>query len=137
MISFLQGALLNDSHHVLQSPNSNSESTRQIRFTSGGSVEAVTEVLTALLLEATALEAAGKKLEPKKAVDYDVPAELSDAFALEPELMAAFDRLTPGRQKTYILHFGQPVHSKTRIKRIDKARSDIMNGIGLHDRYRR
>ena len=48
-------------------------------------------------------------------------------------LKTAFDALTPGRQRAYILYFSEPKQSKTRESRIEKCTQQILNGKGLND----
>jgi len=135
LISFFKGALLADPEGVLESPGSNSQSTRQMRFTDGASVEAAADVLRRFLAEAIALEAAGKTVKFKSAEEYDIPEEFQRVLSADAALSAAFESLTPGRRRAYLMHFGQPKKSETRSARIEKARQDILNGIGLNDHY--
>ena len=136
LISFFQGALLDDPDSVLESPGSNSQSTRQMRFTTAEQVQAAKPVLVRFLQQAIANEAAGKKAELKTPAAYDIPEEFQQALDHDAALAAAFEQLTPGRRRAYLMHFTQPKKSETRQARIDKAREDILNGIGLNDRYR-
>lgn len=136
LISFFQGALLDDPDSVLESPGSNSQSTRQMRFTTAEQVQAAKPVLVRFLQQAIANEAAGKKAELKTPAAYDIPEEFQQALDQDAALAAAFEELTPGRRRAYLMHFTQPKKSETRQARIDKAREDILNGIGLNDKYR-
>lgn len=77
-------------------------------------------------------EKAGRKLELSTHLDY--PRELLERFMSDPELKGAFDRLTPGRQRGYILYFSQAKQSTTRARRIAKYRSRIIMGKGMQDR---
>lgn len=135
LISFFKGALLDDPDSVLESPGSNSQSTRQMRFTTAKQVRDAKDVLLRFLYEATANEAARKKVVLKKPAEYDVPEEFQQVLEGDPELAEAFEKLTPGRRRAYLMHFGQPKKSETRSARIEKAREDILNGIGLNDKY--
>jgi len=54
----------------------------------------------------------------------------------DPILKTAFEALTPGRKRGYILHFSQPKQDKTRISRIEKCVPMILSGIGLNDKYK-
>ena len=136
LISFFQGALLDDPDGVLESPGSNSQSTRQMRFTTAEQVQAAKPVLVRFLQQAIANEAAGKNAELKTPATYDIPEEFQQALNQDAALAEAFERLTPGRRRAYLMHFTQPKKSATRQARIDKAREDILNGIGLNDKYR-
>jgi len=63
----------------------------------------------------------------------EVPEELEIMLDEFPEFKAAFQALTPGRQRAYIFHFSGPKQSKTRSARVEKYRQKIMNGKGLLD----
>ncbi|MCC0031420.1 MAG: YdeI/OmpD-associated family protein, partial [Brucellaceae bacterium] len=79
------------------------------------------------------IEKAGVRVDlPKDDLDY--PAELVDRLDGDPDFRAAFEALTPGRQRGYVLHFSQPKQSATRVSRIDKAAPRILAGKGMHDR---
>ncbi len=75
------------------------------------------------------------KLSTKKTSEFDVPEELTAKFEEDPAFKAAFEALTPGRQRGYLLHFSGAKQSKTRTSRIEKCLPKIFEGIGLHDRY--
>lgn len=66
--------------------------------------------------------------------DFTYPKELTDRFHEDPVFKAAFDELTPGRQRGYVLHFSSAKQSKTRAARIEKYRPRILDGKGFHDR---
>ena len=83
--------------------------------------------------EAIAAEKAGLKVEYKKTSEFDVPEELQAALAANPALKAAFNALTPGRQRGYLLYFAAAKQSTTRSARIDKCTPRILKGKGLHD----
>ena len=135
LISFFKGVLLDDPDGVLESPGSNSQSTRQMRFTTAKQVWGAKDVLLRFLYEATANEAAGKKVVLKKPAEYDIPEEFQRALDGDSDLAEAFEKLTPGRRRAYLMHFGQPKKSETRTARIENAREDILSGIGLNDKY--
>lgn len=136
VISFFQGALLDDPDGVLESPGSNSQSTRQMRFTTSEQVRTARPVLARFLQQAIANEAAGKKAPLKKPTEHNIPEEFRHALEEDRALSEAFERLTPGRRRAYLMHFTQPKKPETRRARIDKARKDILNGIGLNEGYR-
>ena len=135
LISFFQGALLHDPERVLESPGSNSQSNRQMRFTTTEQVHAAKGVLSRFLAEAIANEAQGKRVELKKPAEYDIPAEFEHSLDSDEALAAAFEKLTPGRRRAYLMHFSQPKKAETRKHRIDKATENILNGVGLNDKY--
>jgi uncharacterized protein YdeI (YjbR/CyaY-like superfamily) len=50
-----------------------------------------------------------------------------------PDLKTAFEALTPGRQRGYLLYFSTPKRSTTRETRIEKSIQRIFEGKGLND----
>ena len=131
--NFFKGALLTDAASVLEKPGENSQSSRLIRLTDTSKLVELYDVLKSYVFEAIELEMAGKKVELKQTSDYELPSELQSKFAEMPELKIAFDGLTPGRQRAYILHFAQPKQQKTRESRIEKCIPKILSGKGFLD----
>ncbi|MBI1319283.1 MAG: hypothetical protein GC168_10115 [Candidatus Hydrogenedens sp.] len=134
VISFLKGVLLKDTKRILVAPGENSQSARVVRFTSAKDVAALAPVLRAYVAEAAALERSGAKVAFKAPDEHDVPAELQARLAKDPELKAAFEALTPGRQRGYLIHIAGAKQAATRESRIDKCRPMILAGKGMHDR---
>ncbi|WP_420845238.1 YdeI/OmpD-associated family protein [Maribacter litopenaei] len=65
--------------------------------------------------------------------EMDFPEELQRAFEEDSDLKTAFEKLTPGRQKGYLLYFSGAKQSATRTSRIEKYKSRIFDGKGFHD----
>ncbi|MBM3448377.1 MAG: hypothetical protein FJX90_04630 [Bacteroidetes bacterium] len=135
-LSFFKGSLLDGKSEVLVQPTENSQGSRQTRFTSVAQIQEHEAELKMLLFEAIELEKAGAKVSFKKTEEYDIPEELEQIFKAEPAFKEAFEKLTPGRQKGYLLHFAQAKQSKTRTERILKYMQHIFEGKGMHDEYR-
>lgn len=133
-LSFFKGALLKDDHKILEKPGENTQSGRVIRFTDVDRIAALEPVLKTYMFEAIEVEKAGLKVNFKKASEYGFPAEFQNRLDRDPELKAAFDTLTPGRQKGYLLYFSSAKQSKTREARIEKYIPKIFKGLGLHDK---
>jgi uncharacterized protein YdeI (YjbR/CyaY-like superfamily) len=131
-LSFFKGALLQDSDKLLDKPGENSQSARMIKFTDFKRILAMETTLKAYLFEAIEIEKSGLKVEFSKQV-LAIPEELQTKFDQFPALKPAFESLTPGRQKGYILHFSQPKQLKTRESRIEKCLPQILSGKGLND----
>ena len=129
---FFKGALLRDAKRLLVAPG-NSQAGRQIRFTNAREVAAAEPVLTAYIREAIEVEKAGLKVKMKQTAEYGVPTEFQGRLDAMPRLKAAFNALTPGRQRAYIYYFSQPKQSKTRQSRIEKSVQRILRGKGLND----
>ena len=133
-LMFFKGALLKDSKGLLAKPGENTQAGRLIKFTNVREITEKRTVLKAYIFEAIEVEKAGLKVEYKKN-PKPIPEEFQRALDKNPALKTAFDTLTPGRQRLYILHFSAPKQSKTRESRIEKNIQHILNGKGLNDHY--
>ena len=129
---FFQGALLKDTHRILVAPG-NTQAKRQIRFTSLQQILAMEAVLKAYIREAIEVEEAGLKVKLRKHSDYVIPQELQKRLDEIPALKAAFEALTPGRQRAYMFHISKPKQSKTRESTVEKCIPQILAGKGLND----
>ncbi len=132
-ILFIKGALLKDAKGILIQQTENVQAGRQVRFTNVREIVEVEPVLKAYIHEAIEVEKAGLKVNLKKATEYSVPEEFINKLEEVPGLQDAFDALTPGRQRAYLLYFSAPKQSKTRESRIEKYMPQILNGKGLND----
>lgn len=132
-LSFLKGALLKDPNNILVKPGENTQSARVVRFTSVREILELEPVLKAYIYEAAEVEEAGLKVEYKPVDTFAVPEELQSSFDENPALKTAFEALTPGRQKGYLLYFSAPKQSKTKKARIEKYTQRILDGKGFHD----
>ncbi|PUB01418.1 YdeI family protein [Paenisporosarcina sp. OV554] len=130
---FHKGALLLDAHGILIQQTENVQAARQIRFTNVQEIVEMETILKAYIYEAIEVEKAGLEVNFKKNTEFIIPEELQNKFDEIPALKTAFEALTPGRQRAYILYFSQPKQSKTRQSRVEKYMQQILNGKGLND----
>lgn len=130
---FFKGALLHDTHGLLIQQTENVQAARQIRFTSVGEIMNKKTILKAYVYEAIEVEKAGLKVVLKETKEYPIPEEFQKKLDEIPALKTAFDALTPGRQRGYLLHFSSAKQSKTRESRIEKCIPQILDGKGLDD----
>ena len=130
---FMKGALMKDPEGVLIQQTENVQSARQIRFTGVDEIVRLKAALEGYVEDAIALTKAGAKVVRKTTSDFPVPAELRDRMDNDPDLRAAFEALTPGRQRGYLFFFGSAKQSKTREARIEKCLPRILAGKGLED----
>ena len=133
-LSFFKGALLKDANGILNKPGENTQAARLIRFTNVREIVEMEPILKAYLNEAIEVEKAGLKVDFKKTTDFIIPEEFQKKLDEIPALKTAFDALTPGRQRAYILYFSAAKQSKTRASRVEKYMQQILDGKGLHDR---
>ena len=133
-VSFFKGSLLSDNNGILKKPGENSQATRYFKFTGVQEIIEMETILKAYVNEAIEVEKAGLKVDFKKNPE-PIPEELQKRMDEDPVLKNAFEELTPGRQRGYILFFSAPKQSKTRESRINQSIGKILNGEGLHDKY--
>lgn len=132
-IAFFKGALLKDPEAILAAPGENSRSMRTIRVAGLDEVEALKTAIEDYLREAVEIEKAGLKVDFAKD-DLAYPDELAAKLDADPAFKAAFEALTPGRRRGYVLHFSQAKQPATRQSRIEKAAPRILEGEGMQDR---
>ncbi len=133
-ISFFKGSLLSDNKGLLEKPGKHSQAARLLKFTNAEAVKAIEADIKTYIFEAIEVEKAGLKVNFKKNPE-PIPEELERKFEEDPLLQTAFEALSPGRQRGYILYFSQPKKSETRKSRIEKSISKILSGEGLNDKY--
>jgi uncharacterized protein YdeI (YjbR/CyaY-like superfamily) len=132
-ILFVKGSLLLDTNGILIQQTENVQAGRQIRFTNIQEIAQIETTIKAYIYEAIEVEKAGLRVQLKKISDYSIPEEFQNKLEEIPDLRTAFDALTPGRQRAYIIHFSAPKQSKTRESRIEKCTPQILTGKGLNE----
>ena len=135
-LNFFKGTLLNDKEGLLVKPGKNSQAARQIRFESLDRIIKFENQIRNYINQAIEVEKQGLTVKVSKSPD-PIPAELEQWFEKDPLFKSAFESLTPGRQRGYVLFFSGAKQSKTIDARIEKSISKILNGEGLHDHYKK
>ena len=130
---FHKGALLREPESILIQQTENVQAARQIRFNSLKQIVELEATLKNYIFEAIEVERAGLKIEFKKTAEFTMPEEFQQKLDESSALKTAFEALTPGRQRAYLLHFSAPKRDKTRVDRIEKWIPQIMAGKGLND----
>lgn len=130
---FMKGAIMGDPKHLLVQQTENVQSARQLRFTDLNEIIKQKAVIKSYIKNAIEVEKSGLKIEMKKKTEYKIPVEFQQALNEMNELKTSFYKLTPGRQKGYLLYFASAKQSKTRNERIEKYIPKILDGKGLED----
>lgn len=130
---FFKGVLLKDLKGILVRQTENVQAARQIRFTSVREIVKMKKALKDYIFEAIKAEEAGLKVPLKKTSEFKMPEEFQNKLDKNRALKKAFEALTPGRQRGYLLHFSSAKQSKTREARIEKYTQQILDGKGLED----
>ena len=128
---FFKGALLKDAKGILVQQTENVQAARQIRFTNVREIVKIKTTLKKYIYEAIEVEEAGLKVNLKKTTAFAVPEEFQNKLDKSPALKTAFEALTPGRQRGYLLYFSAAKQSKTREARVEKYMKQILKGKGL------
>ncbi|MEC0178408.1 YdeI/OmpD-associated family protein [Paenibacillus favisporus] len=131
---FFKGYMLQDPHGILVKTGENTKVGRQIRFNDTKEIIELEPILRAYIAEAIEVEQSGVKEDIIKETHLDIPEELQNKLDENPALKAAFEALTPGRQRAYVYYFSAPKQSKTRESRVEKCTQQILDGKGLNDR---
>lgn len=131
---FFKGYMLQDPHGILVKTGENTKVGRQIRFNDTQEIVELEPILRAYIAEAIEVEQSGVKEDIIKETHLDIPEEFQNKLDENPALKAAFEALTPGRQRAYVYYFSAPMQSKTRESRVDKCTQQILDGKGLNDR---
>ncbi|MFA6800594.1 MAG: DUF1801 domain-containing protein [Acholeplasmataceae bacterium] len=132
-LSFLKGVLLKDSHKVLVSPGKNSKSVKFLKFTSLEAINHSKDIILSYIKEAITVEVKGLKIEPLDPKEQPYPQELIKIFNELPLFKDAFEKLTPGRRRAYLMFFNSAKQSQTIINRIEKYMDAIFNGKGMNE----
>jgi len=130
---FFKGVLLKDKKGVLIQQTENVQDRRQIRFTTLSEIVKLQATIKEYIFEAIEVEKAGLKVEFKKSSEFNMPDEFKDLIFNDEKVRTAFEGLTPGRQKGYLLYFSSAKQSKTRVDRIEKCLPKIFSGKGLDE----
>jgi uncharacterized protein YdeI (YjbR/CyaY-like superfamily) len=130
---FHKGALLKDSKKIMIQQTENVQAARQIRFNHVDQIIDMESILKSYIMEAIKLEKAGVKVELKKTSEFKMSLEFKNVLESKPALKKAFNGLTPGRQRGYLLYFSSAKLSKTREARVEKYMPKILKGKGLED----
>jgi uncharacterized protein YdeI (YjbR/CyaY-like superfamily) len=132
-ILIVKGALLDDPAGILVQQTENVQSARQIRFTSAEQIAGMANVIADYVQRAIAVEKSGAKVEKKTTREFEVAEEFRLRLDTDRALKAAFEALTPGRQRGWLLYFSSAKQAKTRAARVEASAPLILAGKGRED----
>ncbi len=131
---FFKGALINDAKKILIQQTENVQAARQIRVTSLAEIKKLKTAIKTYINEAIAIEQSGLKVPLKKNNEIIFCEELKNKLATDATFKKAFEKLTPGRQRGYNLHFSSAKEAKTVLSRIERYTPQILIGKGFNER---
>ncbi|AQX13332.1 MULTISPECIES: YdeI/OmpD-associated family protein [Elizabethkingia] len=132
-ILFFKGALLNDTGKILIQQSENVQAARQIRFTNQEEISKLEKEIKLYVYEALEVEKSGVQVPMKTTKEFEIAEEFQHKLNTDTVLKEAFEALTPGRQRAYLLYFSSAKQPKTRESRIEKCIPQILTGKGLND----
>lgn len=133
-LMFFKGALLEDPKDILRMQGEDTRAARRIEFTNLEQVKDLDSVVRSYVAEAIQVEKEGLEVPKKKVSEYDVPPEFEARLREDEKYREAFEALTPGRKKSYLLHFSGAKRAETRERRIERCRAKVLDGKGFHER---
>lgn len=131
---FFQGALLKDNAQVLINAQEGTKAMRSMRFASIKEIDE--KLIKAYVAEAVANEAKGIKINADKNKPIIIPEELRNLLDTHPVLQEKFSAFNKTNQRDFAEYISTAKQEKTRQARLEKVRSFIEQGIGLHDKYK-
>lgn len=131
-LMFFKGVLLKDTHGLLRSQGANSQSALRLEFRSEAEVKKA--AIKSYVAQAIAVEKSGVTIERKAERKPELPAELTAVLRRDRALAQAFDRLTPGRKRSYLLHIASAKRPETRTARTLKCAPKMRAGLGFNER---
>lgn len=133
-VEFMKGKLFKDNQKKLIQRTENSQSSRYLKFETIEEAKKSKQLLIDYIKEAIEIEESGQKIVLKKLEDYEVPFELTSEFKKDKKFAEAFEKLTPGRKRSYLLHFNGAKQSETKVNRIIKSKGNVFKGKGYNER---
>ena len=134
-IWFFQGVFLKDTHRKLvNAQEGKTKAMRQWRFMEGDIIDE--DLVLSYIEEAIQNCKDGKVLKVQPKVGVTIPPVLMEALKKNTKLDAAFNNLTPGKQREYAEYIGEAKREDTQQKRLVKIGPMILEGKGLHDKYK-
>jgi uncharacterized protein YdeI (YjbR/CyaY-like superfamily) len=130
---FFKGYLLSDPEKLLLKTGQNTVVGRQFRFDNAKQITEMAPIIKSYIFEAIEAEKSGIELPKEKRAEHPMPEELEKKLKKDTKLKKAFQALTPGRQRAYIIHINQAKQVATRESRVDKVVPLILAGKGLND----
>ncbi|TXG38906.1 YdeI/OmpD-associated family protein [Seonamhaeicola maritimus] len=135
-IWFFNGVFLKDEHKILRNAqDGKTKAMRQLKFTSIGEVNK--KVVLQYVMEAIENQKLGKEVKPDRSKKETlIPEELKKLFESNNELKSSFDSLTPYKPREYCDYIQTAKREATKQSRILKITPMILQGVGLHDKYK-
>ncbi len=134
-LTFFNGSLLQDPAGILERRGQNTRHADILRFTASDEVFDRENLIRSYLQEAMRYAADGIRPPKEEEGELELPKELVEAMQADPKLAQAFDDLTRGRRKSYVINLRSAQKPATRRARIARFRERIIAGKGALERW--
>ncbi|MBX2828828.1 MAG: YdeI/OmpD-associated family protein [Flavobacteriaceae bacterium] len=132
---FHQGVFLKDvQNKLVNAQEGKTKALRQWRLEKGEAIEG--DLLMEYVQEAIENSLAGKEVKPERKKGVRIPPELEAAFEKNDPFKKAFHSLTPGKQREYAGYIVEAKREATKVSRLEKITPMVLEGVGLHDKYK-
>ncbi len=134
---FFQGGTLKDAQNVLiNAQKGKTKAMRQWRFSTLENIDV--DLLKSYVFEAIENQESGNIIKPKKntkplIIDVAFQRELDNSL----ELKKQFELFSLSKKREYTVYVTEAKREATQLKRIEKIIPMILNGVGLHDKYKK
>lgn len=135
-IWFFNGVFLKDKLQLLQNAqDGKTKAMRQMRFETMDDIDK--NVVLAYVKEAIENQKLGKEVKPDRSKkEVIIPVELENALKNNLDLKSSFKNLSNYKQREYCEYIATAKREGTKLSRLEKITPMILNGIGLHDKYK-
>lgn len=135
-IWFHQGVFLKDvQKKLVNAQEGKTKALRQWRIEKGDEIDK--DLVLAYVQESIENCLAGKEVKPdRKKKELNLPSLLKEALETDSKLSDSFYKLSPGKQRDYAEHIDSAKREATKQSRLAKIIPLILEGKGLHDKYK-
>ena len=135
-IWFYNGVYLTDPKNVLE--NAQEGKTKAMRHWKFNALEDIDQatVLT-YFQEAMANQKKGLILVPEKNKPVSIPPILKKAMDNNNTIKMNYESLSPYKQREFCEYISEAKQEKTKMSRLEKSVGLLLQGLGLHDKYRK
>ena len=133
---FFQGHFLKDDEKVLvNAQEGKTKAMRQWRFYSLSEINP--DLVKKYAFEAIQNSEEGKELKPKRNTKpLIIPRELQSEFDSNDKLNNSFEQLTLSKKREFANYIIEAKREANKLKRLEKIIPMILDGVGLHDKYK-
>ncbi|WP_299104431.1 DUF1801 domain-containing protein [uncultured Tenacibaculum sp.] len=135
-IWFFQGHFLKDEAKLLMNAQEGkTKAMRQWRFDSLEQIDV--DLVKTYALEAIDNSEKGLEIKPQRnKKPLVIPSELEVKLNEDEKLKAKFNEFSLSKQREFAEHIASAKREATKLSRLEKIIPMILNGIGLHDKYK-